>query len=168
ETMAPADGARAVRVPTYWRPIRADEALAVQVTHPVVLHGPQLAAAARCDAPLEHLGPDIRHRLLERAIQLMTLTCDREQAGDLRAVIAFEVGGAGGDAWWLAISPETVVAGRGTVVRPTVTLRLANTSVAFRLLAGRLHVPIALLERQLRIGGDVGLAQRFQALVDPG
>lgn len=168
ETMSPADGTRLVRVPTYGRPLRADEALAVQVTHPIVLHGPQFAEAARLERPVEHLGPDVRHRLLERAIQLMTATLDRERAGDLRAVIALEVGGAGGGSWWISIAPDEVMAGRGAVARPTVSLRIADTSVAFRMLAGRLHVPVALLERQLRISGDAGLARRFPSLVDPG
>lgn len=168
EAMAPADGLRLVRVPTYGRPIRADEALAIQVTHPVVLHGPQFADAARLERPMEHLGPDVRHRLLERAIQLMTAVLDRERAGDLRAVVALEIGGAGGGAWWLSISPEEVVAGRGEVARPTVGFRIANTSVALRMFSGRLNVPVALLERQLRISGDFGLAQRFRSLVDPG
>jgi hypothetical protein len=168
EAIEPADGARSVRVPTYDRPIRVDEALAFQVTHPAVVHGPQFAEAARLERPVEHLGPDVRHRLLERTIQLMTATCDRELAGSLRAVVALVIGGAGGGAWWLSISPEEVVAGRGEVARPTVAFRIANTSIAFRLLAGRLNVPVALLERQLRISGDVGLAQRFHSLVDPG
>ncbi|MBP1705348.1 MAG: sterol transfer family [Chloroflexi bacterium] len=168
EAMTPADGARQARVPTYGRPIRADEALAVQLTHPVVLHGPQFADAARLERLVEHLGPDVRHRMLERAIQLMTATCDRERAGDLRAVVAFEVGGAGGGTWWLSIAPGTVIAGRGMVDRPTVGFRIANTSVAFCLLAGRLNAPLAMLERQLRVSGDRGLAGRIRALVDPG
>jgi SCP-2 sterol transfer family len=168
ESMAPADGPRSIRVPTYGRPIRADEALAVQVTHPVVLHGPQFADAARLEQPVEHLGPDVRHRLLERAFQLMTATLDRERAGELKAVIAFEVGGAGGGAWWLSISPDGTLAGRGEVDRPTVSFRLASTSIAFRMLAGRLHVPVAVMGRQVRIGGDIGLARHFASLVDPG
>jgi hypothetical protein len=168
ESMTLEDGPRSIRVSTYGRPIRADEALAVQVTHPVILHGPQFADAARLEQLVEHLGPDVRHRLLERAVQLMTATLDRERAGDLRAVIALEIGGTGGGAWWLSISPDGAVAGRGSVDHATVGYWLANTSVAFRMLAGRLRLPVAMLERQLRVSGDLGLAQRFASLVDPG
>ena len=168
EALSPGDAARSIRIPTYDRPVRVDEALSVQVSHSLVAHGAQLAAATGLEPPWAHLGPDPRHRVLERLFQQMTVLYDPARGGELRALVAFEIGGAGGGAWWLAIAPEEVRAGRGAVARPTVTFRIVNTSVAFLLFSHRLNLPLALLRRRLRLVGDLGLAMRFPQLVDAG
>lgn len=168
ESLAPLDAVRSIRVPTYAWPVRVDEALSVQVSHAMIAHGAQFAAAADLEPPWAHLGPDPRHRALERLVQQLTVLYDPARGGDLRALVAFEIGGAGGGAWWLAIAPGETLAGRGPVARPSVTFRIANTSVAFLLFSNRLNVPAALLSRRLRVRGDLGLAMRFSQLVEPG
>jgi len=168
ESLAAPDAARSIRIPTYAWPVRVDEALSVQVSHALIAHGAQFAAAAGLEPPWAHLGPDPRHRALERLVQQLTVLYDPARGGDLRALVEFEIGGAGGGAWWLSIAPEEVRAGRGAVARPTVTFRIANTSVAFVLFSNRLNLPAALLSRRLRLRGDLRLALRFSELVEPG
>ncbi len=168
ESLASPDGARSIRIPTYARPVRVDETLSVQVSHPVIAHGGQFAAAAGLEPPWAHLGPDARRRVLERLVQQFTALYDPARGGDLRALVEFEVGGAGGGAWWLAIAPEAVRAGGGAIARPTVRFRIANTSVAFLLFSNRLNLGAAILSRRLRLGGDLRLAMHFSELVEPG
>lgn len=106
----------------------------------------------------------MRHRVIGRVLRAFSLLYRYDLAGDLRAVIAFRVGGLGGGRWYVDLSPSAGSSTEGEVSRPTLTLHMRNTDVFCHMLTGRLNLPLALLVGRLRLRGDLRLFIRMGSL----
>jgi hypothetical protein len=84
--------------------------------------------------------------------------------GELRAAIAFRIGGPGGGNWHVDVSPESCVSGQGRVVRPSLTIHLRSTDIFCKMFTARLNLPLALLSGQMRLRGNLRLFTRFGSL----
>ncbi len=162
--MQPAQAEIASEMPIYNRPVKIPEALGIIMFHAGLVHSAQVAEPAGVPPLWTQLSPDIRHRVIGRAMRAMSLLYRHDLAGNLTAVLAFRVDGPGGGNWHIDVSPKTSTSDEGVVDHASLTVHLRETAVFCQMLTGRLNLPIALLTGQLKLRGDLRLFLRMNSL----
>lgn len=153
-----------VQLPIYNRPVRVDELLGIQVMHPGLTHAAQVTEPAGVPPLWTRMKPAMRRRTITRVTRALSLLYRQDLGGDLEAVIAFKVGGAGGGQWHVVLSPDNPQADLGALAKANLTLSLRDTALFFRMFTGRLNLLGALLTGRLRLRGDLRLFLRFRSL----
>ena len=163
-TLTPRELARTVELPIYNRPVRVDELLGIQIMHPGLTHAAQVAEPAGLAPLWTQMDPAMRCRTISRVTRALSLLYRQDLGGRLEAVLAFQVGGAGGGQWYVVLSPDQARSGIGAVGKPDLTLSFRDTALFFRMFTGRLNLLGALFSGRLRPRGDLRLFLRFRSL----
>ncbi len=152
------------QMPIYNRRVRIDEVLSIIILHAGLVHTAQVAEPAGLP-PLWTLYPTgIRHRLVTRTTLALSLLYRHDIGGSLEGTIAFRIDGFGGGEWYVAVSPTSATFGEGRIERPSLVIHLRDTAVFCQMLTGRLHLPVALLTRRMKLHGDLRLFLRMETL----
>jgi SCP-2 sterol transfer family len=167
ETLQPGQGELTLELPIYNRPVQIVEALGIIVMHAGLIHSAQVAEPARVPPLWTQLSSDIRHRQIGRVMRAFSLLYRQDIGGSLRGSIAFRVGGAGGGVWHVDLSPDATASGEGTVAAPRLTVTFRRTDDFFRMMTGRLNLPLALLSGRLKLRGNLRLFLRMGKLFSP-
>ncbi len=86
-----------------------------------------------------------------------------EKAGDLEAVVQFDLSGEGGGQWVVTIQDGALEVREGQADNPTTTIRMsADDYVA--LTQGKLNPITAAMTGKIRVEGNMGVALRMQTL----
>jgi Mycothiol maleylpyruvate isomerase N-terminal domain/SCP-2 sterol transfer family len=163
-TLQPGQAERTALMPIYNRPVRIVEALGIMTIHAGLFHTAQVAEPAGVPPLWRHLSPEVRHRVIGRVMRAFSLLYRRDIGGALRAAIVFCVGGPGGGAWSVDLSPEAATSGEGVAQSPRLVLRFRETDDFCRMLTGRFNLPLALVGGRLRLRGDPRLFLRMNKL----
>ncbi len=86
-----------------------------------------------------------------------------EKAGDLKAVVQFDLSGEGGGQWVVTIQEGTLEVQEGRVDNPTTTIRMAADDYV-ALTQGKLNPVTAAMTGKIRVEGNMGVALRMQTL----
>lgn len=158
---------RTAMLPFFNTPMRACDMIGSQLVHSGIVHAAQIVHGTR-SAPLwRTLRPTTLQRLLTHFFRVSGSIYWPERGGNLRATIAFVIGGPHGGAWHVEIGPAGGIGLTGPVERADLTFWLRNPDSACRIFTFDLDLPRALLGRHLRLNGDLGLAARFPVLFTP-
>lgn len=163
-TLRPAELARTVALPIYNRPVSVRELLAIQVMHPGQIHAAQVAEPAGVPPLWTQFAPDMRHRMIGRVMHAQSILYRQDLGGDMRAVLAYRVGGEGGGSWYITLSPEDPCAAEGDVAQADLSLFFRDTATFCRMSTGRLNLLLALLSGRLRPRGNLRLFLRLGSL----
>lgn len=150
--------------PIYNRPARVVEILGFIIMHIGLIHSAQIAESAGLPPLWTQLSPDLRHRMVERAMRAMSMLYRHDIGDPLRTVLAFCVDGPGGGQWYVDLSPEAVTSGEGVAASPGLLLRFHKTDDFFRMATKRMDLPLALVRGQLKVRGDLRLFLRMGKL----
>lgn len=96
----------------------------------------------------------------------MALSLDTATAGDLKAVIQFEVSGEQPGNWYLSIADATCVYNEGIAAEPTLTIATPS-KVWIAISNGELDGQQAFMEGKYAVRGDVSLLMRMKNLFAP-
>lgn len=151
-------------MPIYNRPVKIIEGLSIIMFHTGLNHSAQVAEPAGVPPLWMHLSSGIRHRMIGRVMNALSLLYRSDLGGDLQAILAFQVDGEGGGHWYVQVSPESCTSGEGAVNHPSLTVHLRRTDVFCRMFTGRLNLLLALMTGQLRLRGDLRLFLRMGSL----
>ena len=88
-----------------------------------------------------------------------------EKAGDLDAVVQFDLSGEGGGQWYVTVSEGTCTVDEGTVSEPKATIRMDATDYV-DMISGRLDPMTAFINQQVKVEGDLNTVMKFQTLFD--
>ncbi len=154
----------AMSMAIYNRPVKLVEALNIIVLHAGLFHSAQVAEPAGVPPLWTQLSPEIRHRMIGRAIRAMSLLYRYDIGGNLRAVWAFRVDGPGGGNWHVDVSPGMSTFDEGVVDRASLTIHLLETADFCRMFTGRFNPLVAFLTGRLRLCGDWRLFLRMAKL----
>jgi hypothetical protein len=150
-----------IQMPIYNRPVRIIEALSIIQFHTGLVHTAQVAEPAGQPPLWMQLSPEIRHRVIGRAMRAFSLLYRFDFGGALRDTIVFRVDGAGGGEWHVELSPDAPSSGEGTPEHPGLVIHLRETAVFCRMLTLRLNLPIALISGDMKLRGDLRLFRRM-------
>lgn len=90
-----------------------------------------------------------------------------EKAGDLKAVIQFDLNGDGGGQHYLSIADQACTVQSGLSPNPSMTLS-ASAADFLSLMNGELNAMQAFMQGKIRVKGDVSLAMKMQAIFGIG
>lgn len=152
------------QMPIYNRPVRIVEALSIIIFHAGLVHSAQVAEPAGQGPLWMQLSPEIRHRVIGRAMRAFSLLYRGEIGGSLRATLVFRVDGPGGGKWYVDLSPQSPTSGEGAVEHPGLVVHLRDTAVFCQMLTSRLNLPMALIRGNMKIRGDLRLFLRMNTL----
>jgi uncharacterized protein (TIGR03083 family) len=155
---------RTVELPIYNRPIRAAELLGIQVVHPGLTHGAQIAEPAGRPPLWTHLPQQMLPRLIGRMIRALSLLYRSDLAGDMRATLVLKVAGPGGGSWRLGLSPDHPGSTLGDAPQPDLSWWFRDTATFCRMFTGRLNPFKGLLLGRMKLRGDLRLFLRFKTL----
>jgi len=86
-----------------------------------------------------------------------------DQAGDMRAVIQFDLSGEGGGQWFATIADRALQVSTGQAPSPSLTLTTtANDYLA--MINGELKPMAAFMQGRVRVRGDMPLLLKMQSL----
>ena len=86
-----------------------------------------------------------------------------EQAGDLRAIIQFDLSGDGGGQWNATIANRQLTVQPGVAVSPSLTFSAAASDYV-AMINGELNPMQAFMQGKVRVRGDMPLVMRMQNL----
>ena len=101
----------------------------------------------------------------QRAIEEMPARFLPAAAGDLQAVIQFDLSGEGGGRWYVTVAEQTAQVTAGVAASPDLVY-CAEAGDYVSILGGRLNPFEALRLGKIRVAGDMQLARRMQTLFD--
>lgn len=151
-------------MPIYNRPVKVIEALGIIMFHAGLHHSAQVTEPVGAEPLWKHLSPAIRCRVIGRVMRALSLLYRYDLGGELKATFVFRVDGPGGGCWYVDVRPGATVSGEGAACPPSLIIHLRETAVFCRMFTGRINLPLALLTRQMKLGGDLRLFPRFGAL----
>jgi putative sterol carrier protein len=126
----------------------------------VIVHPP---AETRADEPGTPLPPPISRATMRDIIAGMALVFNPKAAGDLQAVVQFDVRGKEPGRYYLRIAEGKCAALEGAYPDPTLTIHTPS-EVWLRISQGELNGALALMTGKYTIKGDLGLLMRFNQL----
>jgi hypothetical protein len=148
----------------YNRPVRIDEALSIIIFHAGLVHSAQVAEPAGLPLLWVQLSPEIRHRVIGRAMRAFSLLYRRDIGGPLRDTLVFRIDGSGGGEWYVELSPQSPTSGEGVVEHPGLVIHLRETDVFCQMLTSRLNLSIALISGNMKLRGNLRLFLRMSTL----
>lgn len=163
-SLRPEQAAMTAQMSIYNRPVRVDEALSIMIFHAGLAHSAQVAEPAGKSPLWIQLSPGFRHRVIGRVMRAFSLLYRRDIGGSLRNTLAFLVGGQDGGEWYVELSPDIPRSGEGIVKSPGLKIQMRDPSVFFRMLTGRLNLPLALISGAVKLRGDLRLFLRMGSL----
>ncbi len=92
---------------------------------------------------------------------------DRDAAGELKAVIQFNIEGNEGGDWYAVIKDQTCAVSEGVHDSPTLSLSMSDKNWV-ALCNGELNAVFAFMSGKLKAKGDIVLAQRLPKLFSIG
>jgi hypothetical protein len=150
-----------VEMPFYHTNPTIAQMLGIQLVHPGLVHGAQVAVGQRAQPIWNFYRPGLMRRQLTRFFMNMALVYWPERAGDLHATISFTVNGKGGGSWYISVAPELARAYMGKAEKSTVALTFASAELFCKALTYRTSLWRNVLLRRIRVSGDLGLARSF-------
>ena len=141
----------------YNRPVRIVEALSIIIFHIGLAHSTQVAEPAGLLPLWKQLSPEFLHRVIGRVMSAFSLLYRFDIGDPLRDTIVFRVEGPGGGEWYVDLSPEHAISGEGIVEHPGLVIHMRDTAVFCQMLTSRLNIPIALINGNLQLRGDLRL-----------
>ena len=106
---------------------------------------------------------DTRPRTCAQAIEGMALTFNPEKAGDMEAVIQFNVSGEGGGDWHLVIANGQCRCEQGTAAEPTLTIT-TPADVWLAVARKELKGAMALMTGKYKAKGKMGLLMKMDSI----
>ena len=97
----------------------------------------------------------------------MPTVFNRDAAAGLDAVFQYNIEGADGGDWYVAIKDQKCTVSQGVHASPSVTLKLADKDW-LAMCNGELDGMSAFMSGKLKITGNIMLAQRIQSLFPVG
>jgi len=97
---------------------------------------------------------------IEKLMSLMPKAFVPEKAGDLEAVIQFNLSGEGGGDWAVTISEGSCSVSREVVENPKLTLS-ALASDYLDIITGKVNAMSAFAEGKVKLRGDLALAMKL-------
>ena len=97
---------------------------------------------------------------IAKLMSLMPKAFVPEKAGDLEAVIQFNLGGEGGGDWAVTISEGSCSVNPGIAENPKLTLA-AQASDYLDIITGKVNAMSAFAEGKIKLKGDLGLAMKL-------
>jgi putative sterol carrier protein len=88
---------------------------------------------------------------------------DAEKAGDMDAVVQFDLSGDEGGEWYVTVVDGTCSVEKGTADDPTSTIRMEASDYG-DMIAGRLDPMTAFIQQKVRVEGDLNTVMKFQTL----
>jgi putative sterol carrier protein len=85
----------------------------------------------------------------------------------LNAVFQFELSGDGGGSYNIAVNDGTMEVKEGTAPTPSVTIKMAADDY-LKLINGQLNGTMAYMKGQMKVTGNLMLAQKMQAVFPVG
>ena len=85
----------------------------------------------------------------------------------LNAVFQFELSGDGGGAYNIAVNDGTMEVKEGTAATPSVTIKMSADDYR-KLINGQLNGTMAYMKGQMKVTGNLMLAQKMQAVFPVG
>jgi putative sterol carrier protein len=89
-----------------------------------------------------------------------------EAAKSIEAVFQFELGGDGGGTYHVTVNKGTMAVHEGAHESPTATIRM-NGDDYVKMVNGKLNGAMAFMKGQMKVLGNVLLAQKMQAIFPP-
>jgi putative sterol carrier protein len=86
-----------------------------------------------------------------------------DQAGDMRAVIQFDLSGEGGGQWFVTIADRILNVSTGQTPAPTLTLTTSAKDY-LAIVNGDLKPMAAFMQGKVRVKGDMPLLMKMQGL----
>jgi putative sterol carrier protein len=123
----------------------------------------QPPAEARVDEPGTPLPPPVSRDTMRDIIAGMALVFNPKAAGDLQAVVQFDVRGKEPGRYYLRIAKGRCAALEGAYPEPTLTIHTPS-EVWLRISRGELNGAQALMTGKYTVEGDLGLLIRFNQL----
>jgi putative sterol carrier protein len=97
---------------------------------------------------------------IAKLMSLMPKAFVPEKAGDLEAVIQFNLAGEGGGDWAVMISEGSCSVKQGIAENPKLTLS-AQASDYLDIITGKVNAMSAFAEGKIKLKGDLGLAMKL-------
>lgn len=154
----------AAEMPIYNRPVKVVEVISILMFHAGLHHSAQVAEPAGVPPLWKQLSPEIRHRVIGRVMNALSLLYRYDLGGDLHTAYCFQIDGAGGGNWYLKVSPQAAEAGEGVIDRPGLMLQLREPAVFCKMFTGRFNPILSSLNGDLRLKGDWRLFPRIGSL----
>ena len=88
-----------------------------------------------------------------------------EKAGDMDAVVQFDLTGEGGGQWYVTVSEGVCSVDEGTIEEPKATIRMEAPDYV-EMIAGRLDPMTAFIQQKVKVEGDLNTVMKFQTLFD--
>jgi putative sterol carrier protein len=93
--------------------------------------------------------------------------CDNfkaDKAGDMNAVIQFDLSGDDGGQWYVAIDNGSCNVNKGTTSDPTSTIRMSASDYA-DMVSGDLNPMSAFMSGKIKVEGDLNTVMKFQQIM---
>jgi putative sterol carrier protein len=148
------------------RPLVADPAIYSRMTNAYwnsVVVRPEGEGGPGEDEPGTRLPPPTSRDTMRDMIAGMAIVFNPEAAGDLQAVVQFDVSGDEPGQYYLHIAGGECAAFEGTHPEPTLTIHTPS-EVWLRISRGELDGTTAMMEGQYSVEGNLGLLIRFDKL----
>jgi hypothetical protein len=162
--LGPEQAEIATDMPIYNRPVKVIEVISILMFHAGLHHSAQVAEPAGVQPLWKQLSPEIRHRVIGRVMNALSLLYRYDLGGDLQTAYCFQMDGEGGGNWFLKVSPQAALAGEGTLDRPGLILHLREPAVFCKMFTGRFNPILSILNGELRLKGDWRLFPRIGSL----
>ncbi len=164
-SLTPEHAKLTARMPIYNRPVGILEALGIISFHTGLSHTTQVSESSGVSPLWTQLSPEIRHRIIGRVMRAFSLLYRLDIGGQLHTSIVFRVEGPGGGEWHVDLSPDAPCSAEGFVEHPELVIQLRKTDVFCQMLTGRLNLPLALINGDLKLHNDLRLFFRMSNLL---
>lgn len=100
---------------------------------------------------------------IQEVFEAMPARFAADKAGDMRAVIQFELSGEGGGQYYVTIADRACTSTEGTAANPTMTF-MAAAADYLGIINGDLNPMQAFMQGKVKIKGDMSVAMKMQTI----